>query len=93
MSLRRFANRRDASEPDIVDALRDIGCQVQRLDKPVDLLVKFRGTVHLLEVHGGKRTGTGARTEEQKEFIRDWRVPVVATVDDALRAIGASRVL
>jgi hypothetical protein len=88
MSLARYANRRDATEAEIVKALLRIGAQVKRMNKPCDLLVRYRGHIHVLEVEGGKRTGTGARQPEQVEFLRDWQVPIVKTVDEALAAVN-----
>jgi hypothetical protein len=45
------AARRDANEFEIVLALESAGAAVQRLDPPLpDLLVSFRGVLHLLEV-------------------------------------------
>ena len=95
MALSRFANARDANEKPIVDALIGIGATVERLDKPVDLLVGYRGRNLLLEVKrpAGPRGGTHGRnlTPEQVEFFRTWRGQrcVVRNVNEALQAIGA----
>ena len=37
--MKRYAARRDANEPEIVEALRAAGCAVELMDRPVDLLV------------------------------------------------------
>jgi len=87
VSLARYANRRDATEPEIVAALERIGAKVYRLTKPCDLLVRYRGHIHLIEVEGGKRTGSGARQPGQLQFLDEWCVPIVHTVDEALEAI------
>lgn len=79
--------RRDETEGDIVDALEGIGADVERLDRPCDLLVRFRGAIHLLEVDG--ITKYRKRDPKQLEFLRDWQVPLVKTADEAIRAIGA----
>lgn len=89
MSLSRYANRRDGTEGAIVDALIRAGAQVERMDQPCDLLVRFGGRVHLLECEGAKRTGTGTRQEKQVEFLRTWEVPIVKTPLQALEAVGA----
>lgn len=86
----RRAARRDDTEPAIVDRLRELGYLVNRQALP-DLIVRDPRTklIHLLEVEGGKRTGTGKRRPEQLEFLRAWEVPIVKTLDEALHALGA----
>lgn len=87
MSLNRYAKRRDPNEPEIVRALRDIGATVKRLDD-IDLLVGWRGRNFLLEVKDLK----GALKPSQEEMARTWRgqYEIVRSVDEALRAIGAT---
>jgi hypothetical protein len=80
--------RRDENEGDIVDALRGVGAKVERLDRPCDLLVKFRGVVQVLEVDG--ITKYRKREEKQLRFLHEWQVPLVKTAEEALRAIGAT---
>ena len=92
--MRRYAARRDAAEPAIVDALVAVGANVIRLDQPVDLLVRFRNTWHVLEVktpknHAGKRGDK--RQQAQREFCFTNQVPYVRTPQQALRAIGATQ--
>lgn len=79
--------RRDETEADIVAALEGIGARVERLDQPCDLLVRYRGWLFLLEVDGITRYRQ--RSVKQLEFLRDWQVPLVKTVEEAIRAIGA----
>lgn len=69
MSLKRHNPKRDANEPEIVRALESIGCDVTRLDKPVDLVVGYRGRTVLLEV----KTKDGKLTEDQKKFFQLFR--------------------
>ena len=83
MGLRRFANKRDANEPGIIAALEALGCMVYRLDKPVDLLVLHRGTVHLCEV----KTRKGKLTADQREFSESWPIRVLRTVEDAIALV------
>lgn len=78
--------RRDQTEPAIVDALEAAGAKVERLDRPCDLLVRFRGGIHLLEVEGV--TEYRKRAAAQLEFLNAWHVPIVRTPEEALRAIG-----
>ncbi len=89
MSLPRYAQRRDANEPAIVRALEDIGCQVQRMGQPCDLLVRWRGVLHLLEIDNPE-SKYRQRDRGQLEFLRDWNIPLIQTINDAFRAIGAS---
>lgn len=89
MSLPRYAAKRDDNEPDIVKALQDVGCLVYRLSRPCDLAVRFRGTIHLLEVDNPE-SKYRKRDESQKLFLSQWEVPLVQTINDALRAIGAT---
>lgn len=95
MSLLRHNPRRDANEKPIVDALRQMGASVVRLDKPVDLVCGYRGATHLVEV----KTHNGKLTAPQAKFIDEWRgseVTILRSVEDALAFInnlktGASR--
>lgn len=84
MSLRRYANKRDTSEVDIVECLRKAGCAVYRLDKPCDLIVLYRGVVRLVEIKTGKR---GKLTEAQEAFRAIWPLLVIRDVDGALKAL------
>lgn len=99
------AAQRDASEGDIIKALRTAGAtvwQVSGKDIP-DLLVGYKGQTFLLEVktpgleYTDKRNGKtykrdGALREGQKEFFASWtggRAREVFTPEEALMAIGA----
>ena len=77
--------RRDRNEAEIVEALRAVGADVTRISGKgaPDLLVRYRGTVAGFEV----KTGSGKRTDAQESS----RWPIVRTVDEALKAIGAVR--
>ena len=77
------SRKRDANEKAIVDALRAVGAEVTRIsgEGAPDLLVKRRGRLWAFEVKGPK----GKRTEAQVES--QW--PIVRTVDEALKSIGA----
>lgn len=87
MTLRAFANKRDAAEPAIVQALEQCGCLVRRMDKPVDLLVFHRPSarVFLVEVKSGKRA---KYTLDQLLFMdAGWPVITLRSVDDAISAV------
>lgn len=88
MSIHRRAARRDVNESGIVAALQNVGADVYRLSQPCDLVVRFRGVVHLLEVDNPD-SKYRKREDNQKLFLAQWKVPLIQTVDDALKAIGA----
>lgn len=87
----------DANQPEIVAALRKVGATVQSLaavgDGVPDLLVGFRNANHLLEVKDGQRVPSERLlTADQLGWHAKWIGPVsiVYSVEDALRAIGAT---
>lgn len=91
------AKTRDANEPPIVQALRQVGADVQLLDHPCDLLVGYRSVNFLLEVkeelgpQGGKPSSErGQRAEEQEREQKAWRGKIqrVRNIREALDAIG-----
>lgn len=97
MSIHRRAAKRDANEPQIVEALRNVGAKVCPLnDKGIpDLLVCYydiyseRYETVLIEVKDGKNKTTDA----QNQFMDTWHgdnVHIAYTVEDALKAIGAN---
>jgi len=86
MGLNRYAAKRDANEPEIVDALRAAGFIVCQLSKPLDLLVGRRGNPNwaLLEV----KDSDGKLTASQLKFIQETEGCtrfVVRTPQEALR--------
>ena len=89
MSLSRFAKKRDASEPEIVQALRKAGARVWQLDRPFDLLVGFSGRFTVLEVKTGKGKATDAQHAEL-HACQAGGLPVylVRTPVEALQAVG-----
>ena len=77
--------KRDANERDIIKALEELGATVYPLDRPVDLLVGYKGVTHLLEVKNPD--GRNQVNDEQQEFIDTWRGKrpiVVSSVAEAL---------
>lgn len=86
MKRRAYAKRRDANEPDIVNALRKVGATVKRLDF-FDLLVGYKGKNYLIEVKTEKGKLTNAQVDEFKTWRGDAHIAV--TIDDALQIIGA----
>jgi len=97
VSLNRYATRRDAAEPPIIDALEKAGFDVWPLDEPADLACRrpswAPGIFQLLEV----KTGQGKkltvrhdkRQQRQQTFLEVTRTPIVRTPMEALKAVGA----
>ena len=84
MSLLRHDARRDANEPEIVEALEKVGCLVMRLGL-IDLLVCLRGELFLLEV----KTLRGTRTKTQAKLLAEgWPISTVTNISEALAAIS-----
>lgn len=87
----RKHGRVDKTQHEIVVGLRNIGAKVLVLSDvgngTPDLLCKFRGTLHLLEI----KSKGGRLTQDEIDFYNDWQdvTSVVYSLDDALKAIGA----
>ena len=88
------SKRRDANEPEIVQALEAAGCTVIRLD-PFDLLVGRAGVTLMLEVKtpdaGEKKRDKDPRTDAQKLIDATWRgspLRYVTTREEALAAVN-----
>lgn len=79
------ARRRDLAEKPIVEALEAVGAHVTRISGKgaPDILVRYQGILRAYEVKSAK----GKRTAAQEQT--EW--PILRSVDEALRAIGASR--
>jgi hypothetical protein len=87
----RRAAKIDRNQPEIVEALRAIGCSVQPLHSVgggcPDLLVGKHGRNVVLEVKDGRRPPSERQlTDDQIEWHATWRgsVFVVSSVEDAL---------
>lgn len=81
--------RRDANEPEIIKALEKIGCDVIQLDKPLDLLVGYRGKTWLIEVKMPK----GSLEDAQDRFMHEWhgQAAVVRTAQQAIDVVTGRR--
>lgn len=94
--MARRAAKIDINQREIVAALRAVGASVQSLAAVgagvPDLLVGFRGEIHLFEVKSElARRRDGGRTEAQADWHQKWRgrpVIIVRSANDALVAIG-----
>lgn len=98
VSLNRYAVKRDAGEPAVIDALEAAGWQVWQLDVPCDLLCWKEalgpGTFKTLEVKTGYGRALKPRVRKdqqaQTNFIAITGTPIVRTPQEALRAVGES---
>ena len=92
MTAPKYAKTVDVNQQEIVDALKEIGCQVVVIGTPVDLLVGYSGRHgrhnFLIEV---KRPGAyvDKRQKAQRQFLKDWpgQVRVVQTPEEAIRLV------
>lgn len=87
MVMPKYAPKRDASEPEIVKALQDLGCTVERMDAPCDLLVGFRGVNYLVEA---KTAGTqyGKKLNaNQTDFNASWKGSKIIMLHSSVDAI------
>ena len=87
MTLKRHAARRDANEAPIVQVLRKCGVLVQPLSLPgmPDLLIAYRGKLHLLEV---KNTHGKLNPAQRKVALQGWPITTVYSIAEALALIG-----
>lgn len=89
-TMPRYGAKRDASEKLIVEAFEACGCDVYRLDRPVDLLVyhpAFKSRVMLVEC----KTGKESLNDWQKRFVERWPVHVVRTAAEAVALMNKTR--
>lgn len=84
----RYAARVDATQDQIVSALRAAGAYVWIIGLPVDLLVGYNGQTFLVECKSGPKK---ALTKLQQEFFAKWiggRLERIEGAEQALRMIG-----
>lgn len=95
-----MAKKVDANHGTIVDGLRAVGAEVQSLADIgkgcVDAAVAFRGRWYMAEIKDGslppsKRALTEAEKAWHEKFGRNAPVHIWNSLEEALRAIGASR--
>ncbi len=84
----KYAKTVDLNQAEIVEALRAIGCGVEVIGRPCDLLVGYRQRNYILEI---KREGARPRRDQkaQQDWIRDWpgQVRIVQTPEEAIRLV------
>ncbi len=87
MVLPKYAASKDVNENEIVVALKAIGCQVESIGRPVDLLVGYKGFNYLIEVKQENTYYKG--TEEQRDWIKGWKgqVRVCSTPEEAISLV------
>ena len=90
----RYANRIDANQNQIVDAMRKVGAVVRIIsqgDGIPDLLVGYKGYTILMEVKDGDKVPSARKlTEAEQKFFDDWRggmLAVVNSVEEALEIL------
>ena len=90
MVMPKYGASVDENQAEIVNALRLIGCQVESIGKPVDLLVGFRSLNFLLECKLPDTNYKG--TQQQRDFIKYWpgQVRVVHTAEEAIELVQKS---
>ena len=89
MALRKHNAKRDASEPFIVEALQRCGCDVYRLDRPVDLLCYHAPSQALFLIEC--KTGKAKLNDFQASFVMRWPVHVVTTAEQAVAVVSGFR--
>ena len=90
----RYANRIDANQNAIVEALRKAGAVVRIIsqgDGIPDLLVGYKGFTILMEVKDGEKVPSARKlTEAEQKFFEDWRgglLVVVNSIEEALEIL------
>lgn len=91
MTMPRYAGKRDANEPDLLDLAEQLGAQFEKIG-PLDGWIGFRGKWVPLEI----KTDEGEYTPKQVNFIarcRNRGLPVWTwrTEADVMRDLGARR--
>ena len=88
MVMPRYAASTDLNQKEIVDALKKIGCDVETIGRPVDLLVGYRKRNFLIEVKRPKAY-IDKRQKAQRDFLKNWKGQVrqISTVDEAIRLV------
>jgi len=95
--MKRFANRKDLNQPEIVKAIEAVGASVEVMDYPADLLVGIPcdpPVTLLVEIKQARKRGwKDEKTAKQKKFAARWRgqYAIIYTVDEALELIAEYR--
>ena len=83
-------HRKDANQDEIVEALKKIGCTVEVIGRPVDLLVGIEALNFLFDVKNPE-TGHG-KTPAQRKFFERWKgqVRVIHSAEEACKVVAES---
>ena len=84
-------NKPDANQPEIVQALRDVGAKVWLIGRPLDLLIAFRGKLTLMEIKNPDGEDKVSKSQQVTIDLLESvgvRVPVVRSVDEAIEALS-----
>ena len=90
----RKRTARDANEPAIIEAIKQIGGLVQPITAKgcPDLLVLYRRRLMLFEIKDGSKIPSKRRlTDDQKRFHEEWSeapIFVIETIQDAMQAMS-----
>lgn len=98
--MTRRAAKVDANQPDIVDALRKIGCSVQLLHMVgsgcPDILVGYHGVNYLIEIKDDSQPASKAKLNDlQIEWHQSWRGhrSVARNVDEAIMIVTSKTII
>ena len=87
----RYANRIDANQNKIVDALRKAGAYVRIIsqgDGIPDLLVGYNGLTILMEVKDGDKVPSARKlTEAEQKFFDEWDGGLLVVVNSVQEAL------
>ena len=87
----RYANRIDANQNAIVQALRECGAVVRIISQGggiPDLLVGYNGYTILMEVKDGQKSPSARKlTEDEQKFFDEWRGGMLAIVNNVEEAL------
>lgn len=88
----RYANRIDANQNAIVDALRKAGAYVRIIsqgDGIPDLLVAYKGYTILMEVKDGSKPPSARKlTEAEQKFFDEWTGGMLVVVNSVEESIA-----
>ena len=91
INFMRYANRIDANQNSIVDALRQCGATVRIISQGggiPDLLVGYNGYTILMEVKDGNKVPSARKlTEDEQKFFEEWRGGMLAIVNNVEEAL------
>lgn len=95
MGKRFFAKQHntDANQPEIIDALKEIGCVCYEMERPVDLLVEDTETKSWFVLEVKNPDGKNRLSDDQKKFLKRTTAPagVARSGDEAVQFAQALR--